>query len=591
MADGASKYADRVLAWRVYAGGRELDGSYELVSAQIRLELNRIGKATLCFNAGRMDAQRSDESDADCFKPGTAIRLDAGGLNDLKTLFEGIILETGIRIGRGERSRMVIECRDCAYPATQCRRNRIFAKKSDSEMIREVLSEYGSVSADSTGYRHPELVQYYCTDWDFALSRADACGLFIATQGREIRAFKPKTGATPVLTVTWGSDLIAFDGSVSSGDQFSGYAAVSWDPAAQQAVRASASAPTLNAHGDLTPKSLATDGTMLLQTDAPTDAKVLKAWADSLALKAGLARCRGRFSFYGAAEVVPGCIVELKGLGKRFNGRAFIGSVTHRIERNEWITEAGIGIDPTGITAEPDIAAPAAAGLLPGLEGLHTAVVRRLDGDPQNGFRIQVELPWLEGSDKLLWARPATLYATGEAGSFWLPEPGDEVLAGFVNGDPTHPVILGSLYGAGHKPPFDYGAKNDVKAFVTRKKLRMEFDEAKAAITISTPAGNTVSLSDDGKRIGLSDQHGNAITLDSGGIELSSAKDIKLTAKGGITLEATSKIDGRAKADIALEGLNVKIQAKAGATVKGNATAELSAAGQTTVKGAMVMIN
>jgi hypothetical protein len=79
--------------------------------------------------------------------------------------------------------------------------------------------------------------------------------------------------------------------------------------------------------------------------------------------------------------------------------------------------------------------------------------------------------------------------------------------------------------------------------------------------------------------------------MNSNGISLSSAKDITLKAKGAITMDATSKISGIAKQDVSLEGLNVKVQAKVSATVKGNATAELSASGQTTVKGAMVMIN
>lgn len=57
------------------------------------------------------------------------------------------------------------------------------------------------------------------------------------------------------------------------------------------------------------------------------------------------------------------------------------------------------------------------------------------------------------------------------------------------------------------------------------------------------------------------------------------------------TMDATMKLSGTAKQDVSLEGLNVNVQAKMGATVKGNATAELSASGQTTVKGAMVMIN
>ena len=591
MADSPSKYSDRILAWTVYAGGTRLDGSYELVSARIRLELNRIGKATLCFNAGDMDAQTFDESDSDNFKPGNAIRIDAGDLNDQNTLFEGIILQTGIRIGKGHRSMMVVECRDNAWPATQGRHNRIFEKKKDCEMISEVLSAYGSVSVDGTDYQHPEMVQYYSTDWDFALSRADACGMFILTTGSKIKIFKPEPGASAVLTVTWGNDLIAFDCGLTAGDQFSGYDAVSWSPAEQKQVKATASAPSLNSQGDLKAGDLSADGNMLLQTDAPTDSAVLKAWADSLALKAGLARYRGKVSFYGAAEAVPGCIIELKGLGSRFNGNAFIGSVTHIIEKNEWITEAGIGIDPASITDEPDVVSPPAAGLLPGMEGLHTAVVKKLDGDPAEECRIQVELPWLEGDSKLLWARLSTLYATGGSGAFWLPEPGDEVLVGFVNNDPTHPVILGGLYGSKHKPPYEYTAENPTKAFVTREKLRIEFDEEKKIITVSTPGNNKVELSDDGKSITLSDANGNEVKMDKDGIALSSAKDIKLTAKGNIAIDATMKLTGTAKQDAALEGMNVTVQGKVGATVKGNATAELSASGQTTVKGAMVMIN
>lgn len=591
MPNSPSKYADRILTWTIRCGGEPLDGFYGLVSARIRLELNRIGKATLCFNAGDMDKQTFDESDSDSFKPGTDIRIDAGDLNDQKTLFEGIIMQTSIRIGKGHRSMMVVECRDHAWPATQGRKNRIFEKKKDSEMIKEVLKDYGSVSVDDTGYQHPEMVQYYCTDWDFALSRADACGMFILTTGSDIKVFKPKVGEPAVLTVTYGSDLISLDCGLSAGDQFSGYDAVSWNPSEQAQVKQSASAPTLNRQGDLEPKSMAAADNMLLQTDAPTDSAVLKAWADSLALKAGLARYRGKVSFYGAAEAVPGCIIELKGLGKRFGGNAFIGSVTHLIEKNEWITEAGIGIDPVSITDEPDVVCPSASGLLPGMEGLHTAVVKKLDGDPAGECRIQVELPWIEGKDKLLWARLSTLYATGGSGSFWLPEPEDEVLVGFVNNDPTHPVILGSLYGSRHVPPYEYTAENHRKALVTREQLKIEFDEEKKIITVSTPGNNKVELNDDGKSLTLSDANGNEVKMDKDGITLSSAKDIRLTANGNLTLDAAMNLGGTAEQDVSLEGLNVNIQAKMGAKVKGNATAELSASGQTTVKGALVMIN
>lgn len=591
MADSPSKNKDRVLACSVYVNGNKLKDTFSLVSVSVRLALNRIGKATLKFNAGNMDAQTFDESDDALFKPGNPIRLDAGGTDNQDTLFEGSIIGVRILTGKDFRSYMIVECRDCAYPATQGRKNRIFEKQKDSDIINELLKDYGSVDVDATQYQHPTLVQYYCSDWDFALSRADACGLFVCTDGSKIKVKKPEVGGSPVLTVTYGEDITSFDLELTADDQFTQYEAVSWSPKEQKAVKVSASSPSLNKQGDLQPKNLASGDSMLLQTDAPTEEKALKQWADGMALKAGLARYQGTVSFYGSAKVKPGKLIELKGLGKRFNGNLFVGSVTHTIADNEWVTEAGAGVPAINITDEPDVVSSPASGFLPGLQGLHAAVVKKLDEDPQQEYRIQVELPWLEGKSKLLWARLATMYATNGMGTYFLPEVNDEVLVGFMNADPTHPVILGSLYGAKHKPPFEYEAKNNTKAIVTREQLRIEFDEEKKVITIATPSKNTLEINDDGKSITLTDQHKNEIKMDSGGITLLSSKDIKLTAKGSITMDATSKISGTAKSDISLDGTNIKVQAKMGATIKGNATAELSATGQTTVKGAMVMIN
>lgn len=591
MADSPSKNKDRVLACSVYVNGNKLKDTFSLVSASVRLALNRIGKATLKFNAGNMDAQTFDESDDALFKPGNPIRLNAGGTDNQDTLFEGSIIGVRILTGKDFRSYMMVECRDCAYPATQGRKNRIFEKQKDSDIINEVLKDYGSVEVDATQYQHPTLVQYYCSDWDFSLSRADACGLFVFADGDKIKVKKPEVSGSPVLTVTYGVDITSFDLELTADDQFTQYEAVSWSPKEQKAVKVSASSPSLNKQGDLQPKNLASGDSMLLQTDAPTEEKALKQWADGMALKAGLARYQGTVSFYGSAKVKPGTLIELKGLGKRFNGNLFVGSVTHTIADNEWVTEAGAGVPAINITDEPDVVSPPASGFLPGLQGLHAAVVKKLDEDPQQEYRIQVELPWLEGKSKLLWARLATMYATNGMGTYFLPEVNDEVLVGFINADPTHPVILGSLYGAKHKPPFEYEAKNNTKAIVTREQLRIEFDEEKKVITIATPSKNTLEINDDGKSITLTDQHKNEIKMDNGGISLTSAKDITLKAKGGITMDATSKISGTAKQDVSLEGTDVKVQAKMGATIKGNLTAELSSSGQTTIKGMTVMIN
>ncbi|MDR0893024.1 MAG: type VI secretion system tip protein VgrG [Mediterranea sp.] len=580
------------LAYTIYCDGKALDGSYQLTYANIRLGLNRIGKATLKLNAGQMDKQTFDEPDSNLFKPGTTIRIDVGKVNKQETLFEGIILEVGIQLGKGTSSQMVLECRDIAYPATQGRKNRIFEKKKDSDIIKEVLTVYGTPKVDATSYPHPELVQYYCTDWDFALSRADACGLFIFTHGREIAVFKPQVDKAPVLTLTYGVDLIDFDASLSENGQYSSYEAVSWNPATQKEVKATAAMPTLNKQGDLSAKELGNaPNADMMQTDAPTDSQALQAWADSQALKAGLSRYQGTFSFYGEVAAVPGCLIELKGLGKRFSGKAFIGAVTHHIENNEWTTQATMGVPVGNITEWPNVVAPSASGWLPGVEGLHTAVVKKLDADPGKEHCIQVELPWMSGPKKELWARLATPYATTGSGYFFLPEPGDEVLVGFVNHDPAHPIVLGALHSSARKPPFEHEAKNNKKAIVTRSGLTMEFDEEKKSVTLHTPAKNLIEMSDEEKSIKLKDQHGNEVTMNADGITLSSAKDLTMKAKGNVSLDAMGKVNISSKSDLAAQGLKVLVEGKTEAIFKGMAKVELSASAQAIVKGAMVMIN
>ena len=53
--------------------------------------------------------------------------------------------------------------------------------------------------------------------------------------------------------------------------------------------------------------------------------------------------------------------------------------------------------------------------------------------------------------------------------------------------------------------------------------MRIEFNEEKKVITISTPGKNTVEISDDDKHIKLTDQNKNEIVMNSSGISISSA--------------------------------------------------------------------
>jgi uncharacterized protein involved in type VI secretion and phage assembly len=165
------------------------------------------------------------------------------------------------------------------------------------------------------------------------------------------------------------------------------------------------------------------------------------------------------------------------------------------------------------------------------------------------------------------------------------------VVLGYFNNDPSHPVIVGSLYNGKNAPPYTIEAPNDTKAFVSREKLTLELDEKDKVITVKTPGGNTVVISDKDKGILLEDQNGNKVELNDSGISMESPKDITITAKGKIDIKSTGALSLTSSAALKAKGMSVALTADTSFTAKGSASAEVSASGPTTIKGAIVKIN
>jgi Rhs element Vgr protein len=385
-----------------------------------------------------------------------------------------------------------------------------------------------------------------------------------------------------------------FQAEMDARTQLASVTGTAWDLKNQKIVQEKGTEPSLNKQGNIPTRELAKVidlESYNIQSAAPIVKTSMKSWTNAQLMKSGLARIRGRMKFQGSAKARPATWIELKRVGKRFNGDVIVTSVFHNISDGNWISEVEFGFAPGWFTEKTDIVAPPAAGFLPGVEGLQIGVVKKLDEDPEGQYKIQVSVPVLHAEKEGVWARLASFYGSDSIGAFFVPEIEDEVVLGYFNNDPCHPVILGSLYSSNRKAPYELTRENNTKAIVTRSKLKLEFEEDKKIITVETPGGNKIVISDDDKSILLQDQNSNKIKLGTDGISLDSPKDITIKAKGKITIDAVGEIGISSKADVNIEGLNVNARANVGFVGKGSATAELSAAGNTTVKGAMVMIN
>jgi uncharacterized protein involved in type VI secretion and phage assembly len=222
------------------------------------------------------------------------------------------------------------------------------------------------------------------------------------------------------------------------------------------------------------------------------------------------------------------------------------------------------------------------------VSGIHKGIVSSIESDPSNEFKILVDI---SDQDVKVWARVSSIYATEDAGVFFCPEIGDEVILGFLNNDKQLPVILGSLFNSRTIPSVTPTDISSTKRIVSKSKLTIEFDDKQKVLLFKTPGGNQIEISDNAKSIKLKDESENVIEMSPAGINISSQKNINFSAKENIIMDSVSGIKIGSKGNLNLSGLSVNANAQADIKMEGSSAAEISSAGETVVRGSIVMIN
>jgi uncharacterized protein involved in type VI secretion and phage assembly len=234
---------------------------------------------------------------------------------------------------------------------------------------------------------------------------------------------------------------------------------------------------------------------------------------------------------------------------------------------------------------ESAIAATDSNSLVLGLQGLYSAIVIAIQ--PDSGGQIRVQITVKDFKQANMWAYLAQPYATSATDMYVYPEVGDQVIVGFLGGASDSPVIIGSLHNKNRAIAYIPDAKSSKKAIVTTSRLSMEFDDGQKSITLRTPAGNELIISDaeDNHGLSLTDQQNNTITMSEQGVSIVSKSTLSLQADQDITIESMG-------GNVTLKAnQNLRATADIGLMLKGITSAELSASGETTVKGVMVIIN
>ncbi len=575
-----------VVTTTILVEGNQIPGTYNVLSILVVKEVNRIPTATIVLSDGEAARQTFEVSNGNDFLPGKKIEIKVGYKATEDTIFKGIVTCQSLKI-RQMGSYLTVECKDEAVKMTLDRKSQYYREQKDSEVMGDIIGKYGlQKDMQATSLKHKELVQFETTDWDFLITRCDANGYFCIPDDGKVKVAKPNFGQAPALSIGYGSTILELDVEMDARNQFKAVKSLAWSPADQAIVTTDANEPTTTQHGNLSSDDVAAAvkvEAFSQRHSGNLTSPELQEWANARLMRQRLAMTCGRARFQGFADIKPGAVLEVNPLAERFEGKVWVSAVRHEIAEGNWLTDVQFGLSPAWHFEKYDLRPHAAGGLLPPVGGLQIGIVTKLESDPDGEDRIQLRLPLISPDDEGIWARVATLDAGSQRGSFFRPELNDEVVVGFLDDDPRHPVVLGMLHSSAKPAPHQPKDDNHEKGLVTRSGMRCWFDDDKKIVTLETPGGNKLVMDEDDKSITIQDQHGNKIVLNQDGILIESIKDLVLKAVKDVKTDGVN-VETKASG-------NFKAEGNSGATIKASATATLEGGASAVVKGGVVQIN
>lgn len=576
----------------IKVNGNLLPDDMNVLSVQVTKQVNGIAKAIITIPDGSVDTGTFDASSSNTFVPGNLITIEAGYDTKNSLLFSGMITGQNLTINQQIGSALLVECHDMCIKMTVAQNSKTYFNTSDSAIIEAIVQNYSGISATvtSTGLMIQQQIQASTTDWDFIQSLAAANGMVTTAVNNRLTVALPDANTTAVATIGYGDGLLEFNADLNAINQLAAVEMSSWDYPAQ-ALQSTVEPNTYQGPGNISSVKLSEVVGLSeypLETTAMLSAEQRSVAAKAELTKANYAKITGKATILGTSLVEPACFIELKGLGDRFNGNHFVSGVEHLLIDGTWTSKVAIGLTP-GRKTKPQVDS------LPGIKGLYNATVKQLNNDPNHQFSILVTVPVLDPSGTGIWARISQFYASNNAGAFFLPEVGDEVIVGFLNDDSGSPVILGSVYSNPQHQPYSSlqpQEKNPLKAIVSKSGIALTFDDENKILSLETPSKNTIVLSDQDKMLTVQDQNGNVFSLSDSGISMKSPKNISIQSGQTLSLEGVQGIQLKSSGgDLSLLGMNIQQTAEGRYSAEGATEMELQSGTEMRLSSAMIYIN
>ncbi len=516
----------------------------------------------------QLEGNPFQELDDSKFQVGAALEVKLGGTDDnaTQTIFKGEVVTVEPDFQAGSAS-MVVRAYDKSHRMMRSRKQRTFKDVTVSDVVKKICSENGlRATVKPSGPKLDVVVQNSETDWDFIWRLAQRIGFELLVDDTKAVFQRPDLSGEPAVELAYPDDLYGFRPRITAVQQVQTVSVRGWDSKGKKVVVSTKSSPKQITEAGIKRSEVARKfsgaaleigGQSFASSSEAGD--IAQAMLDQLAnaYLAAEGECEGN------PAIKAGSKLKITGVGNKYSGTYRVAKAVHMLTAGGYVTQ---------------FANSAGEHTLLGQSGGANGGPRRVDSiivgvvtnnnDPEKMGRVKVKLPAVSEIETF-WA-PVLVPSSGkERGLSMLPVPDEQVIVAFENGDPSYPVVLGSVFNGRDQPGAEmaltdgsFALKSDHKAFVRAKEdITLQSDKGKWDIKID---GGEIT-----ETVKQGAGGGGGYTGDfSGAWKLKATQAVTIESSQSVTIKAPS-ITVEAQASLALKGATVDINAQAAVTISG----------------------
>ena len=322
-------------------GGRKLppEALGRVSEITVDLSLEKAGMFTMKLAGTGEEDDEDDWIDDELFAIGKAVEVKMGHGADLTSLFGGEITGLDPSFSSEQPPTMTVRSYDRSHCMQRGTENRTFIKMKYSDIASRIATEAKlTPKVEDSLVVHDFVYQANQSNLNFLRALAKEINYELMVEDKTLIFRRAGNNGRVVMTLTMEKDLIEFSARLSAARQVTEVVVRGWSPTQKKEITGRAM------EGDA-PRMGGGKSAAALGKEVCGEAVEIVSWhpvmsqaeADQMAASrfgaVSLGLVEGSGSTKGRADLRPGRVINIEGVGQRFSGPYYVTDATHRFDQ------------------------------------------------------------------------------------------------------------------------------------------------------------------------------------------------------------------------------------------------------------------